>query len=629
MGNLPGRSLLDRPSRWLTAPAAAVVLGGLAAVVGVLVSLRSHPDPMWLWLAVQPVGASFTAAGVIAWLRRPGNRSGLLMVGVGISWYLVDLRASAQPVWFGLGFCLFYLSPVVFTHLVLALPTGRLPGRAERLVAAALYVVALGTMILRYGREHPRGPQSWASPTAGYSIWATVGSVAGLALTLAAIGLVARRWRAASRPTRRTHALVWTTGAVIGLIVLGTILTSLLDASVDLQRQLGLVYVLLLVGTPFAILAGVLRVRMARIRVADLVMRLEASPEPAHLRDALADALADALGDPTLQVCFRLPATHDGPGGYVDADGRPLALSLPLPLPVRASRHASITATSSAAADGHGTGDGDGESGRAVTLVERQGEQLAALLHDPALTEQRSLVDAVVAAARLALENARLHAAQRAQLEEVLASRARIVAAADAERHRIQRDLHDGAQHQLLAVSILVGRVRAELPGGTGDSTSGPLALLDQATRQLHHVIRELRELTEGIHPPALIEQGLAAVVETLAERAPLPVRVQVPARRWPGQVERAAYFVINEALTNVYKHAGATSAEVRVAVAAGAGGRRLLVRVSDDGAGGADVDRGSGLRGLRDRVAAVGGTLRIHSDLGAGTQVVAELPCG
>ncbi len=505
MGKLPGRSQVGRPSPWLTASVAAaiaaVLAGGLAALVGVLVSLHSHPDPLWLWLAVQPVGASFTAAGVIAWLRRPSNRSGLLMVVVGITWYLVDLRGSAQPVWFALGFCMFYLSPVVFTHLVLALPTGRLPGRAERAVAISLYVVSVGNMVLRYVSERPRGPQSWASSTAGYSPWATVGSAAGLALTLAAIGLVVRRWRAASRPTRRTHALVWTTGAVIGLIVLGTILASLLDASVARQRQLGLLYLLVLVVTPFAILAGVLRVRMARMRVADLVMRLEASPEPLHLRDAI----ADALGDPTLQVCLRLPATRDTPGGYVDADGHPL----PPPVLTPAAPH--------------------GSSGRAVTLVERQGEQLAALVHDPALNEQRPLIDAVVAAARLALENARLHATQRAQLEEVLASRARIVAAADAERHRIQRDLHDGAQHQLLALSILVGQARDELPGGDRGTGTGPVALLDQATRQLHHVIHELRELTEGIHPPALTEQGLAAAVEALAERAPLPIRCQVP----------------------------------------------------------------------------------------------------
>ncbi len=363
MGKLPGRSQVGRPSPWLTAPVAAaiaaVLTGGLAALVGVLVSLHSHPDPLWLWLAVQPVGASFTAAGVIAWLRRPSNRSGLLMVVVGITWYLVDLRGSAQPVWFALGFCMFYLSPVAFTHLVLALPTGRLPGRAERAVAISLYVVSVGNMVLRYVSERPRGPQSWASSTAGYSPWVTVGSAAGLALTLAAIGLVVRRWRAASRPTRRTHALVWTTGAVIGLIVLGTILASLLDASVARQRQLGLLYLLVLVVTPFAILAGVLRVRMARMRVADLVMRLEASPEPLHLRDAI----ADALGDPTLQVCFRLPATRDTPGGYVDADGHPL----PPPVLTPAAPH--------------------GSSGRAVTLVERQGEQLAALVHDPALNE--------------------------------------------------------------------------------------------------------------------------------------------------------------------------------------------------------------------------------------------------
>ncbi|HEV2371221.1 MAG TPA: sensor histidine kinase [Streptosporangiaceae bacterium] len=567
------------------ATTAGALAGGAAAVVGVLASVHTYRalDPWWVWVPVQVVGPSFTAAGVTARLRRPDHGIGWLMIAVGIASCAVDLRWSTQPALFAIGFSLFYLGPVIFTHLVLALPAGRLTTRPERLVTVGLYLDVLVTQPMRYLIEHPRPPQSWTSPDRTPSPWATAASVAGLALTLTAIWLVVSRWRAAGRPARRTHALTWVTGAVVGVIVTGSTSVSVLDAGPAVLRPFQLVYAFALIFTPFAVLAGVLRVRMARMRVADLVIQLDESPEPR----ALCSALADALGDPTLQVCFRLPGTSD----YVDADGRPLLLP--------ASGPAGTPAT----------------AGRAVTPVARHGELLAALIHDPDLVGQRPLVDAVVAAACLALENGRLHAVQRTQLEEVRASRARIVAAADMERQRIQRDLHDGVQNKLLTAAMLVGQAVLGTPGH---------ALLEQAGTQLREALSDLRELTDGIHPPSLAGQGLAAVVENLAERAPIPVRFQVPTRRWPDDAERAAYFVINEALANVYKHAAATYAAVMVSMS----GDHLFVDITDDGRGGANPGRGTGLRGLEDRVAALGGTLQITSSPGLGTQIKAELPC-
>ena len=188
--------------------------------------------------------------------------------------------------------------------------------------------------------------------------------------------------------------------------------------------------------------------------------------------------------------------------------------------------------------------------------------------------------------------------------------------AADMERQRVQRDLHDGVQNKLLTISLLVSQAAADAPAP---------ALLERAGAHLREVIAELRELTEGIHPPSLTGQGLAAVVETLAERAPIPVQFTVPGLRWPDHVERAAYFVINEALANVYKHAAATRATVVIT----ATDRTLIVDVTDDGLGGADPERGTGLRGLDDRVAAIGGTMRISSRSPRGTHIRAELPCG
>jgi signal transduction histidine kinase len=561
------------------------VAGGAAAVAGVTASVHTYRalDPWWIWIPVQVIGPSFTAAGVIARLRRPDNGTGWLMIAIGITSYAADLRWSTEPALFAVGFTLFYLAPVIFTHLVLALPTGRLSTRPERLVTLGLYLDVLLTQPMRYITEHPRPPQSWTSPARSASPWATAASAAGLALTLTAIWLVISRWRAAGRPARRTHALTWITGAVVGLIVTGCTSVSVLNTGPAVLRPFELIYALALICTPFAILAGVLRARLARMGVAELVIRLEESTEPR----VLCRALADALGDPTLEVCFRRPGTDD----YVDADGHPV------PVPAAGPAGASTTA------------------GRAVTPVARRGELLAALVHDPDLASQRSLVDAVVAAARLALENGQLHAARRAQLEEVRASRARIVAAADMERARIQRDLHDGVQNKLLTAALLVGQAVLDTPGHP---------LLEQAGTQLGEARAELRQLTEGIHPPALTGQGLAAVVETLAERAPIPVRFRVPARRWPEGVERTAYFVINEALANVYKHAAATYAAVLVSMS----GDHLLVDIIDNGQGDADPGRGTGLRGLKDRVAALGGTLRITCRPGLGTQIRAELPC-
>jgi signal transduction histidine kinase len=238
--------------------------------------------------------------------------------------------------------------------------------------------------------------------------------------------------------------------------------------------------------------------------------------------------------------------------------------------------------------------------------------------------------------ATLTQENANLHATARAQLAAVRASRARIIVAADTERRRIQRDLHDGVQHKLLAISMLVERARDNLsephPVPTGNAGE---RLLARASVELGEAIRELRELTEGIYPPALSEQGLAAALDGLAERAPLPVIVDVPDRRWSAEVEQTAYFVVTEALANVYKHSGASCAWVRGLC----GNDRLIIEVVDNGSGGADPRRGTGLRGLADRVAAQGGILRVDSPTGGGTPppggtgrgstVVAELPCG
>jgi signal transduction histidine kinase len=335
------------------------------------------------------------------------------------------------------------------------------------------------------------------------------------------------------------------------------------------------------VTVPFACLSGLLRVRLDHVRVADLVVKLERTADPVRLRDLLAETLAD----PTLTIGFWSDSADAT--GYFDADGRPVAVPEP-------------------------------GAGRAVTYVGEGERRLAVLIHDPALVEQRSLVQSAVAATRLALENARLHAVLRAQVAELRASRTRIAQAAVRERRKIERDLHDGVQQRLLRLSWLAKQAAAS--AGTG-----AVSTLDQLTEEVRVTHAELRELAQGIHPSAVTEHGLAVAIEEYALRAPLAVSVDIPAGRWPPEVEVTAYFVIVEAIVNAAKHAGAVEVQVSVRHRAG----RLDVEVRDDGAGGAEPRRGTGLRGLRDRVSALGGTFTVDSPPGRGTVVRVELPCG
>ena len=259
-------------------------------------------------------------------------------------------------------------------------------------------------------------------------------------------------------------------------------------------------------------------------------------------------------------------------------------------------------------------------AGRGVMQLTRDGETLAILVHDPAIEEENpGLVRAIAGAARLALDNERLAAEVRAQLEEVRASRARIAEAADEERRKVERDLHDGAQQRLVALTMRLEQARST----AADSSR----LIDDTTAELRAAIEEVRDLARGMHPPILTEAGLAAAVDSLAERLPLPVDVRLPDARFPLQIEAAAYFVISEALTNVGRYAAARAASVGGSIDRRPPGRRFVVTIDDDGHGGADPARGSGLRGLADRVAAVGGTLSVESPAGGGTRIRAEFP--
>jgi signal transduction histidine kinase len=336
-----------------------------------------------------------------------------------------------------------------------------------------------------------------------------------------------------------------------------------------------------LVSVPAAFLVGLLRSRLARGGLADLFRDLKTTHGI-----ALQEALAKTLGDPSLVVAYRLPESL----GYADADGR--AVLVP---PVAADRSAAA--------------------------VESGGTELAALVYDASLDDDPELVDAVRAAAGMALENQRLHAEAGARLAEVQASRERIVAASDAERRRLERNLHDGAQQRLVALSLQLRMLQGQIHSDPATAEE----LVSTASDQLAQSLEELRELARGIHP-AVLNHGLAAALDSLAARSPVPATVAYEADGgFPEAIELAAYFVASEALTNVAKYAQATAASVRVSRE----GRNAVIEVADDGVGGADEAGGSGLRGLADRVAALDGRLTVVSPPGTGTTVVAELPCG
>jgi signal transduction histidine kinase len=532
-----------------------------------------------VYLFSDAIGLSFLGAGVVAWWKRPDSLLGQLMVAGGTFWFAGNLQGSTNPVLIAVGFWLTYLPPCIGGHLILAYPHGRVRGRAERYGVAAGYLSYLGLQACRYFVEGP-GPRLGSSLEVPNSTWANVVAVNGLGFTVVLFVLLVRRLAVASGPARRLHGPVWALGCLMCLLLVTCVVVTALTASVTLHRTLILSYGVCLVALPFAFLSGLVRMRLDRRRVADLVVALEHGGDPEELRDLL----AEALGDPSLVLGLRSPVT----GGFVDPAGDPVTVPEDSQL-------------------------------RAATFVERGGRRLAVLVHDQTLHRQ-PVVQAAVAAARLALDNAWLQAMLRAQLVQVRASRARLAEAALAERRKIERDLHDGLQHRLLRLSWLAERAGAGL---TGDAAARQ-STVDELAAEARDAYTTLRELARGIHPALLSERGIAAAVEEHALRCPVPITVDLPDGRCPGPVEATAYFVILEAVTNVVKHAHASAIHVRGWRWSG----RLVVEVTDDGRGGADPG-GSGLRGLRDRVTAIGGALRVHSAPGRGTSVVVDLPCG
>jgi signal transduction histidine kinase len=327
------------------------------------------------------------------------------------------------------------------------------------------------------------------------------------------------------------------------------------------------------------LLAGLVSPSWSRLAITDLVVEVGESRS-----GTLRDELARALGDPDLEVGYWLPNA----GVFVDSEGRPFTVP-------------------------------DSSSDRSVTIIEGDGAPVAALVHDPAVLDDPGLRDAVSSAAQLAAANARLQAEVRAQVAELRESRRRILEAGDEERRRLERRLHEGAEQRLERLAEQLRRTR--LSAGTDAARER----IDRSEAQLERTLDELRQLAQGLHPRVLAEAGLSGALASLAERAPVPVEVVASAAELPAEAEAAAFFLCSEALANVAKHASASRVSISVTTADG----RVRIEIEDDGLGGADPARGTGLRGLSDRVEALGGTLRLESPAGGGTHLTAEIPLG
>ena len=565
---------------WVTlwAAGAAGTLGALWPV------LTSAGEPVIAADVIyRATGGSFVAAGMIAWQRRPGNRVGPLMVATGFLFFAAPLAAQLDSSLVQtLGLLVTDYWTITFVVVLLVFPRSRrLHGRPEQLLVVAFVIplVVAQPLWLLFVEEEGLTNDFALWPNERAADWVDKGQRGLLlAATASLFLLLAWRWWRATPALRRVLVPVLAGGVVM--------LSFAVLLAVDLingtrSETLLTLTVIVLATVPVAFLGGLLRSRLARVAIGDLFVDLHEAPTPVELRDAL----RRSLHDPSLELLYWLPEFQS----YADLDGR--AASAPDPV-----------------------------DGRAITTVDVAGEQRALLVHDATLLEEPALLHAATAAARVALQNAHLHIELQARLAELRGSRARIVEAGQKERQRLERNLHDGAQQRLVSLSLQLSLLQTEL----GDDPHAT-EKLESARAEIAASLAELRELARGLHPAVVSGHGLEVALEQLVARSGVPVELMIETDgRLPEALELAAFYLVSEALTNIGKYAGANAARVEVTRVPG----HVVVEISDDGCGGADTERGTGLRGLADRVEALGGRLRIWSPVGEGTRVRAELPC-
>jgi signal transduction histidine kinase len=571
---------------------ARLSLALLALAFGLLTLDRARRDPFNSLAGASTLGAvaelaagwSLAAAGLLFWERHRGNRCGPLIVAAAFAWFLPEWPnpGVGTAVGFTAGLLGIAVCAPLVGHSALAYPSGHLNSLAERLTVALSYVagiVLLGVLptVVNDSRaggcyQCPpnlallHGSASLNHTFERYGLRIGIGALAALVLVLA--------WRVTRTP--RASVLVIAPVALPAAVYVGLV-------AWDLQHSLGADYIgngndgfdvrtwrseaLALVLLAVALGIALVRERRARAAVARLVVELGQAPHPGALRDAL----ADALSDPGLALVYRRAGSDE----FVNAAGVAVDVIV--------------------------------GPGQIVTPLLREQTQVGALIRDARLSDQPGLVEEVVSAARLALQNEQLQAEVRAQLADLRASRARIVEAADAERRRLERDLHDGAQQRIVALSLALQLLRSQLgPSPEADREERIAA----AQTTLQQGLAELRELAHGIYPAVLGDEGLAAAIEVLAEQSNVPIRLEALAEgRFPPAVENTAYFAIAEAID------GAAQASIQVEQT----GDRLVIRVCSS-RNGSPPDATE----IADRVGALDGRLTARDG-----ELQAEIPCG
>lgn len=541
-----------------------------------------------------PIGTGLYAA------QREAHRAfGRLLIAAGLVWSTAAFAQADASVPYSIGRIGGWLVSLLLVWLVLAHPTGELRDRLDRgLVAVALailFLLYLPTALLvdAYPTQTPWSACRLDCPANAFMLvdqepafidaWlAPIRETLLVAVFLGVLVALAARTRRATYLQRRMVAPVLLAAAILIGFLVAFVAVRRSAPGAPVVDTLGWLFALCVPGVALGFLVGLVRWRLYVARALQqltVAMRREMGPQE------LGATLAQALADPSLRIAFNRA------GGWIDPTGKPVARPKP------------------------GTG-------QALTELRDDEGVIATLVHDGALADDEEFVAAVAACALSALEHQRLAAAVSAAFHELEESRARLVADADRERRRIERDLHDGAQQKLVALRVDLELARDQLATG-GQASSVALQALGA---EVDEIIDEIRSFARGVYPSLLADRGLHDALRAAARSAPLPARVDAAKiARYPQEIETAVYFVCLEALQNASKYAHPAQG-VWISLRAD---RELTFEVRDDGPGfdEATARAGSGLTNMRDRVAAVGGTLAVHSAPGRGTRVIGKVP--
>jgi signal transduction histidine kinase len=567
-----------RPDLWQTALIIGVGLAGVVWIV-VLINQAGTDQPglratLACWTTVP-----YIVAGALAWRRRPDSRLGFLMVIAGYVVVLTFLSWSSNDILITVAEVFDLAPPLMFLIVFLTYPSGRVHTTAERVVITVAGVAAALTFVylpLGYDETLLTVNAQWPELAQGIQDAQLVLMAAAL---MAGVGLLIGRRIGSPRPLRRWFGYLVDSFSVV-LLILAVLYVVHVSAWNVNTESLRLVMFGLVGVAPLVFLIGLIDERLGRASIADLMAGSTVTLGPAELQDGV----RRSLRDPSARVIYWIPDFDS----YADVEGKSVELD--------DLTDASLTPV------------GDGE------------HPMALLIHDPALDYETTLLSLVAAATSMLIHKAQLEVELRARVDELRGSRMRILDAEQRQRRRLERDLHDGAQQRLLALSLSLSEIESQI--GDDDDLR---ARVDEARSEVAASLQELRNLAHGIHPAALIDHGVAVALESLATRAPIPVEVTtVPLEGISPAAELTAFYLVSEALANVAKHSQASTATIDLEI----DGDILVVEITDDGVGGADTRGGSGLRGLADRVEAVGGRFMVWSPAGDGTRLRAEIPC-